>query len=163
MASEVKSVFIRPQSNDVEPDDLGNSMAWYSLFYPIDVVADESNEITMAPLESGIRHFDGKVFNPTKIEIVGYVTADKVEDFKSRVEAGLNEMEFDKCLWIAGTKSDTFPDLIMTGLKESDEKDMFDNVKFTVSFVQAIIDTDPTRKNNKGNSNTVDVGLMGSR
>lgn len=157
MASEVKSVFIRPQNGN------SNASDWYNLFYPIDVVADESNEITMAPLESGIKHFDGKVFNPTKIEIVGYVPADKIDDFKSRVDSGLDEMEFSKCLWEAGTRANIFPDLIMTGLKESDEKDMFDNVKFTVSFVQAIIDIDPTRKNNKGNSNTVDVGLMGSR
>lgn len=154
MKDSVGEIFIGVMSETVA-DDL------YRVFKPSDVHVDESNEITNAPLESGIRHFDHKIFNPTKIEVVGYVSAYDVDEFKSIVNRIMDEMDFNKSLCWVSTKSSTFEELIMVGLKESDKKDMFDQIEFTISFTMAMIED--VSSNNNGNSDTRNVGLMGSR
>lgn len=158
IANEVKRVYIMPQ----EEGGFDASETWFSLFSPIDLMADGSNEVTMAPLESGIKHFDGKVANPSKIEVVGYVTCDKTEEFVKRVNDGLDEMDFRKCLWVVGSKATYFDYCILVGMKENDEKDMYDNVKYTLSFVQALVDPDDFANNSGGNSDTQNAGMAGA-
>lgn len=132
----------------------------YKVFKPTDVHADESNEMTNSPLESGIRHLDHKVFNPTKIEVVGYVSAYEVDEFKSIANRMMDEMDFNKALCWVSSKSETYENLIMVGLKESDKKDMFDQIEFTLSFMMALIED--VDSNNDGNSDTKQSGMMGS-
>ena len=158
IANEVKRVYIMPQ----EEGGFEASETWFNLFHPIDLATDETNEVTMAPLESGIKHFDGKVANPSKIDVVGYVTCDKTEEFVKRVHDGLDEMDFNKCLWVVGSKATYFDYCILVGMKENDEKDMYDNVKYTLSFVQALIDPDDFANNNGGDSDTQNSGMAGS-
>lgn len=163
MGDEVNSVTINPQ------DDLSSGWGqwsdpdagdWYNTFFPIDLDADESNEVTMSPLESGIKHIDNKVFNPMKVDVIGYVPANKAASFKQKVYAGLKEMDFRKSLWTVTSKSSMFYNLLLVGIKETNEKDMYDNIKFKVSFIEALIDNDPFTKNNKGNGDTTDAGMM---
>lgn len=158
IANEVKRVYIMPQ----EEGGFDASATWFGLFNPIDLVAYDSNEVTMAPLESGIKHFDGKVENPSKIEVVGYVTCDKTDEFVQRVYEGLREMDFRKCLWVVGSKATYFDYCILVEMKENDEKDMYDNVKYTLSFVQALVNPDDFSNNNGGDSDTQNTGMMGS-
>lgn len=133
----------------------------YKVFKPTDINVDESNEMTNSPLESGIRHLDHKVFNPTKIEVVGYVSAYEVDEFKAIANRMMDEMDFNKaCCWVS-SKSETYDNLIMVGLKESDKKDMFDQIEFTLSFMEALIEN--VYSNNNGNSPTRQVGMMGSK
>lgn len=157
MADNDRNVVISKQ----EGWTVGSSSEWYDLFKPIDANADESNKITMAPLESGITHFDGKVYDPTKIEVVGYVSIQDVDRFLGLAHAAMDEMDFHESLYSVSTKGSTYNDLIMTGLKESDMKDIFDQIKYTISFVMAIIDDDQYAKNNEGNSKTQRAGLVG--
>lgn len=158
ISNEVKRVYIMPQ----EESGFDASATWFSLFNPIDLAGDDTNEVTMAPLESGMKHFDGKVENPSKIEVVGYVTCDKIEEFTKRIMDGLREMDFKKCLWVVGSKADYWDYCVLVGVKENDEKDMYDNVKYTLSFVQALVDPDDFANNNGGDSDTQNSGMAGS-
>ena len=60
-------------------------------------------------------------------------------------------MDF-KCLWVVGSKATYFDYCILSGRKENDEKDMYDN-EVHLSFVQALVDPDDFANNNGGDSN----------
>lgn len=159
MSSNDRNVIISKQTGWIA----GSSSEWYDLFKPMDARCNESNTITKAPLESGIKHFDSKVYDPTEIEIVGYVSIEDVDEFLSLAHAALDEMNFNESLYMVSTKGSTYEDLVMVGLKENDKKDMFDQIEYTISFAMALIEDISFSKNNEGNSDTKDVGLMGSQ
>ena len=151
---EVQKVSIYQQESPTTSEE------WMKLFFPMEVKVNESNTITKSPLESGIKHFDYKVFDPSDIEVLGFVYADTKNKLMSMVDSGMDEMDFKKSLYVVQSKGGTHFDLVMVGAKESDEKDMFDVIKVTLVFSQVLIEN-VSSGNNNGNSATANVGLMG--
>lgn len=105
-------------------------------FYVTDISVSDSSRVIESPVELGTTMFDNKVLDPIKIRVEGYI---KHEDFDS-VITKIEDMAWDRSwnFYSVVTKSRAYKNLILKTRIDSQKRDMFDVISYTLEFVEVL-------------------------
>ena len=108
-----------------------------SVFKPMRCNVGKSSRLTMSPIETGQKSIDNKVIEPIEVEIVGYVNCANGDDSGiAKINAMFMNRKFE--FYSVTTREGAYDNLILQNAPHDEDVDRFDQVKYTLKFVEAM-------------------------